>query len=204
MPEALRFTSNARYGLALVGVMFATYLNISADFATYIQGTAYAGSVGGDLSALAVVQFLMIVVLYVGSFAIFPASGERRLAAVTLASVVLALWATLSIERGVGSIRDPVDFWSFVLNQGFISLLVSVGGWLILHKRHPLSIVVLAVVVIPPFVSKSLTESAVTSGAYTLVLESVVFVAAVAAAWLGVLIDRLLRRVRMSTPSLPK
>jgi hypothetical protein len=194
MPEPLRFTPNARYGLALMGVVFATYLNISTDFTTYIQGTNYAGSVGGDFSALTVVQFAMIVVLYVVSFAIFPVSGERRLAAITLACVVLFLWATLGIERGVGNVREPIDFWTFVLNQGFVALLVSVGGWFILHKRHWLSAVVLAVILVPPFVSKSLIQSAVTTGSYTLVLETVVFVAAVAAAWLGWLIDRIVRR----------
>jgi hypothetical protein len=196
MAEPLRFTPNTRYGLALVGVIFATYLNIAADFSTYIQGTNYEGSVGADSSALTIVQFGLIVTLYVVSFAIFPASADRRLAAVTLACVVLFLWATLGIERGVGNVREPAALWTFVLNQGFVSLLVSVGGWFILHRRHPISVVVLAVILIPPFVSRRLTEAAVTSGSYQLVLEAVVFAAAVAAAWLGVLIDRIARRTR--------
>jgi hypothetical protein len=196
MVEPLLAGPGARYGLALVGVIFATYLNISTDFSTYIEGDAYAGSVGSDLSALVVVQFVMIVLLYVGSFAIFPVSPARRLAAVTLACVVLFLWATLGIERGVGNVGEPVVLWSFVLNQGLVSLLVSVGGWFILNRSSALSAIVLVVVFVPPFVSDKLIHSAVTSGSYTLALESVVFAAAIAAAWLGALIDRASRRFR--------
>ena len=55
--------------------------------------------------------------------------------------------AAVGIERGVGNIVDPVEFWTFVTGQGFIALVVGLGGWLIVRERHPLAFVVLLVAV---------------------------------------------------------
>jgi hypothetical protein len=123
-----------------------------------------------------------------------PAGGARRLGAVTLACVVLLLWATVGIERGIGNIVDPVAFWTFVVNQGLITLVVSLGGWLLVRGRHPLAFVVLLLALVPPIISRFLVDAAVTSGVYTLVTEAVVIVLGIGGAWLAVLIDRWMRR----------
>lgn len=181
-----------RYGIALGTVVFATYLNIATDFTGYLQSTAITSSAA--VSLLGLLQFLLILALYVAAIVIMPASSDRRLAAVTLVCVVLLLWAALGIERNVGNIGPPVAVWSFLLNQGFITLLVSLGGWLIIRGRHPLSFIVLALAVVPPVVSRALNDSAVTSGAYTLVLEGVIVLGGVAGGGIAWAIDVVVRR----------
>ncbi|SFR94611.1 hypothetical protein SAMN04487846_0988 [Microbacterium sp. cf046] len=192
IPE-VRFDRNARYGAAMVGVMFAAFLNIATDFSAFIQAANYAGALGTDVPAVDFVQFVVLLGLYIASFILMPASGARRLGAVTLASVVLLLWATVGIERGIGNITEPIAFWTFVVNQGMITLVVALGGWLIVRGRHPLCFVVLLLALIPPIVSRILVDVSATSGAYTLVTEAMVVVFGLGGAWLAALIDHLVR-----------
>ncbi|MGK9147959.1 hypothetical protein KXS11_10070 [Plantibacter flavus] len=194
MADRLRFDTGARYGAALVGVLFAGYLNIATDFSAFIQASNYAGSLGTDVPLVNVVQFLTIVGLYVASFSIMPVDGARRVAAVTLACTVLFTWATLGIERGTGSIVHPVEFWQFVLNQGFITLVVGLGGWFIVRGRR-FGWIAFLVVFVPPIVGSALDIAAVTSGTYTLLIEGTVVVCGLAAAWLGALVDGAVARL---------
>ena len=184
------FDTGTRYGIALVGVLFAAYLNVATGFTTFLQAVDYGGTLGSDQSIVNAVQFLTILGLYVAAFAIAPAPGSRRLAAITLACVVLFLWATFGIERSIGNISEPVGFWLFVLNQGFITLVVSLGGWLLVRQRHPLAFVVLVVAVVPPIVAGVLRNASVTSGAYQLVIEAIVVLGGIGAAWAAWAIDR--------------
>ena len=184
-----------RYGLGLGLVVMATYLTIATDFSGYLQQTSFAGS--ASVSLLGMLQFVLILVLFVAAMAVMPVSGDRRVAAVTYVSVLLLLWATFGIERSVGNIREPVQFWFFVLDQGFVTMVVALGGWLIVRGRHPLSAVVLALAIIPPIVARSLVDASVTSGAYALALEAIVVLGSVAGGMLAWLIDAAVRgRVR--------
>lgn len=194
MTLGVRFNRNARYGAAMVGVMFASYLNIATDFSAFIQAANYAGALGTDVPAVDFVQFVLIVGIYLASFIIVPASGTRRLVAVTLTCVVLFLWATIGIERGVGNITEPVEFWSFIVNQGWVTLIVGLGGWLIVRGRHPVAFAVLLLALVPPVISRILVDVSVTSGVYELVTQAMVIVFGIGGAWLAVLIDSLLRR----------
>jgi len=196
MTEPLRFDRSARYGAALVGTLFAGYLCIATSFDAFIQASNYAGALGTDVPLVDLVEFILILGLFIASFSIMPGSPARRIGAVTLACVVLLLWATVGIERGIGNITDPVWLWTFVLNQGFITLIVSLGGWLLVRGRHPLTFVVLLLALVPPFVSQALVNANVTSGSYTLVTEGMVVVFGVGGAWLAVLIERQLGRRR--------
>lgn len=189
MAEPLRFDRNARYGAALVGTLFASYLCVSTDFSAFVEAANYAGTLGTDQPLVDFFEFVLMLGLFVASFVIAPTSGYRRLAAVTLASVVLLLWATVGIERGVGNIVEPVAFWTFITGQGFITLVVGLGGWLIVRERHPLAFVVLGLAVIPPIVSRMIVDASWTSGSYTLVLEGVVIALGIGGAWLAVAID---------------
>ncbi len=194
MTLGVRFDRNARYGAAIVGVMFAAYLNIATDFSAFIQAANYAGALGTDVPTVDFVQFVLIVGIYLATFIIVPASGTRRLGAVTLTCVVLFLWATIGIERGVGNITEPVEFWSFIVNQGWVTLIVALGGWLIVRGRHPVAFVVLLLALVPPVISRILVDVAVTSGIYALVTQAMVIVFGIGGAWLAVLIDSLVRR----------
>lgn len=190
------FDSGTRYGIALVGVLFAAYLNIATGFTTFLQAVDFGGTLGSDDSIVNAVQFVTIVAIYVASFAIAPAPGSRRLAAVTLACVVLFLWATLGIERSIGNVTEPVDLWLFVLNQGFVTLVVALGGWLLVRQRHPLAFVVLLVVIVPPIVAGVLRDASVTSGAYQLIIEGIVVLGGIGGAWAAWAIDRAVRARR--------
>lgn len=194
MADRIRFDRGARYGAALVGVLFAAYLNIATDFSAFIQASNYAGSLGTDVPLVNVVQFLTIMGLYVAAFVIMPVDGARRVAAVTLACTVLFTWATLGIERGTGSIVHPIAFWQFVLNQGFITLIVALGGWFIVRGRR-FGWIAFLVVLLPPIAGNALDIAAVTSGTYTLLIEGTVIASGVGAAWLGALIDRVADRL---------
>ena len=195
MAARVRFDRNARYGASMVGVLFAAYLNIVTNFDAFIQAENYAGVLGTDVPAVDVFEFLICLGLYVVSFSIFPTSGARRLGAVTLACVTLLLWATIGIERGVGNIVEPVGLWQFLTDQGMITLLVSLGGWLIVRGRTPGAFVVLLLILIPPGASKLLIESSVTSGAYALVTIGLVIILGLGGAWLAAALDN---RIRVS------
>ncbi len=193
MPITYPFDRGARYGAALVGTLFAGYLCIVTDFEAFIEASNYAGAIGTDVPLVDLVEFVLILALFVTSFAIMPASGARRLAAVTLACAVLLLWAAIGIERGIGNITAPVAFWSFVVDQGLITLIVALGGWLLVRGRHPLCSLVLLLALVPPLVSRALVNASVTSGAYALVIEALVVVLGVGGAWLAALVDRAVR-----------
>ncbi len=193
MAERFRLDSNGRYGVSLVGVLFGAYLTIATDFSAFIQASNYDGSLGTDVPLVNLVQFVTILGLYVASFAILPVDAARRVSAITLACTILFLWATLGIERGTGNIVQPVAFWDFVLNQGFITLVVALGGWFIVRGRR-WGWVVYPIAIAPPIVGHALDLAEVTSGSYTLVIEGVVVVGGIGAAWLAALIDRIAAR----------
>jgi hypothetical protein len=194
---------STRYGVALGMVVVATYLNIATDFTGYLNQTHYAGS--ASASVLGVLQFAMILVLYAVAFVVMPVDPGRRLAALTLSSVVLLLWATLGIERSIGNVAHPVQLWFVLLNQGFITLLVSLGGWLIVRERHPLAFVVVALAIVPPLVARALVDASVTTGSYALVLESVIAVGGLVGAALAWAIDAGARRIaRRGEPAPPR
>ncbi len=190
--DALR--TGTRYGVALGLVLAAGSLSITTDFTGFLQQTKFAGS--ASVSVLGVLQFLLILALYVAAMIVMPVSADRRLAAVTIVSVLLLLWATFGIERSVGNIREPVAFWFFVLDQGFVTLLVSLGGWLIVRGRPPLAFIVLLLAIIPPVIARALDDASVTSGAYALVMEGIVVLAGLAGGGIAWAIDAIVRRRR--------
>lgn len=196
MAMVLRFDRNARYGAAMVGVIFAGYVNIATDFSAFIQAANYAGVLGTDVPAVDLAEFLLCLSLYVVSFSVFPTSPARRLMAVTLACVVLLLWAAIGIERGVGNIVEPVELWLVLGDQGMVTLVVGLGGWLIVRERGPAGYVVLLGVLIPPALSRMLIDSSVTSGSFTLAKIGVVVVVGLGGAWLAAELDRLVDRRR--------
>ena len=193
MNSRFRFDRNARYGASMVTVLFAAYLTIATDFSAFIQASNYSGSLGTDVPLVNLVQFFTIMALYVVAFTILPVQGARRVAAVTWACSIMFLWATLSIERGTGNIVQPVWFWQFVLNQGFITLVVAIGGWFLVRGRR-WGWIAFAMVAVPPLVGHALDLAEVTSGSYTLVIEGTVVVGGIGAAWLGSAIDRAVAR----------
>ena len=203
MSPRLSFDRNARYGAAMVGVMFAAWLNIATDYSAFIEATNYAGSLGTDVPLVDFFDFVIVLGLYIASFAIMPAAGWRRLSAVTLACVVLLVWATIGIERGIGNIVEPAAFWTFVVDQGWITLIVALGGWLLVRGRHPLAFVVLLLAFVPPIVSRILVDASVTSGAYALVTEAMVVIFGIGGAWLAALIDHWARGRRVVAPVAP-
>ena len=197
MADGFRFDRNARYGAALVGVLFAAYLNIATDFSAFIQASNYDGSLGSDVPLVNFVQFFTIMGLYVVAIAILPVDASRRVSAITLVCTILFTWATLGIERGTGNIVQPVGFWQFVLNQGFVTLVVALGAWFIVRGRR-WGWIAYAIVVVPPLVGHALDLAEVTSGSYTLVIEGTVVVGGIGAAWLGWAIDRAVERALRS------
>lgn len=190
MAESFPFDRSARYGAALVTTLFAGYLCIASSFDAFIEASNYAGAIGTDVPLVDLVEFLLIVGLFVAAFTIMPASGARRLGAVTLACVVLLLWATIGIQRGVGNIRHPIEFWAFVTDQGLVALLVALGGWLLVRGRHPLCFAVLLLALISPVASSLMVGASVTSGAFALVSVGLVVVLGIGGAWLAVAVDR--------------
>ncbi|MCI1020417.1 hypothetical protein HWD99_17460 [Microbacterium sp. C5A9] len=190
MSRDLKFDANARYGAALVGVLFAGYLSVATDYSAFVQAANYAGVLGTDIPAVDLFEFLLTLGLFVTAFSMFPASAARRLSAVTLTCVVLFLWATIGIERGVGNVLEPVQLWVFVLDQGMITLLVALGGWLIVRERGYAAYAVLLLIVVPPIISRALIDSSVTSGAFTLAKIAAVIVLGIGGAWLAAMIDR--------------
>lgn len=189
MAPRIRFDRGARYGAALVGMLFASYLAIATDFSAILQSETYAGTIRNDVPFVNIFQFVLILVAMTTSLALLPTSGARRVGGITLVWVVLCLWATFGLERGVGNITEPVAFWAFVLNQGFVVLLVSVGGWVIARGRHPLSWIVAVVALVPPVVAPMLVQANFTTGGYALVIQGLVIALGLGAVWAAVWID---------------
>ncbi len=194
MAPRLRFDRGARYGAAIVGMLATTYLASATDFSAIVQSESYAGTIRTDVPLVNIVQFLLIVGGMVASLALLPTPGMRRVGGVTLVCVTLFLWATLGLERGVGNIHEPDGLWAFVLDQGFVTLLAAVGGWVIARGRHPLSWIVVIVAIVPPIVGPALIEADFTTGGYALVIQAIVVFGGLAAVWAAAWIDRLLER----------
>lgn len=190
MAPALRFDRSARYGAAIVAMLFATYLQTALDFSAIVQSESYAGTIRNDAPLVNIVQFVLVLGAMVAALVLLPTPGMRRLAGVTLVCVVLLLWATFGLERGDGTITRPVQLWDFVLNQGFVALLAGVGGWVIARGRHPLSWVVVVVAVIPPLVAPVLIEANFSTGGYALVMQAIVVAGGLGAVWTAAAIDR--------------
>lgn len=200
MAPRLRFDRRARYGAAIVGMLATTYLASATDFSAIVQSESYAGTIRNDTPLVNIVQFLLIVGGMVASLALLPTPGMRRVGGITLVCVALFLWATFGLERGVGNIHEPDALWAFVLDQGFVTLLAAVGGWVIARGRHPLSWIVVIVAIIPPIVGPMLVEANFTSGGYALVIQGIVVLGGLGAVWAAAGIDRLLER-RQATAS---
>lgn len=192
MRPNLRFDSGARYGAGVVAACFGGYLAAATDFSAIVQSANYAGTIRTDVPLVNVAQFVLILATFVFAFAILPTPPGRRVAAVTLAFVALCLWATFGLERGTGRITEPVAFWAFVLDQGFVALLVSVGGWVIARGRHPLSWIVVAVAIVPAIASPAMVAANFTSGGIALVTQGIIIVGGLAAVWAAAGIDRAL------------
>jgi len=201
MAPRLRFDRGARYGAAIVGMLATTYLASATDFSAIVQSESYAGTIRNDTPLVNIVQFLLIVGGMVASLALLPTSGMRRVGGITLVCVTLFLWATFGLERGVGNIHEPDALWAFVLDQGFVTLLAAVGGWVIARGRHPLSWIVVIVAIIPAIVGPMLVEANFTSGGYALVIQGIVVFGGLGAVWAAAGIDRLLERRRAGASS---
>ncbi|MCT9819404.1 hypothetical protein N3K63_03785 [Microbacterium sp. W1N] len=194
MAPTLPFDRSARYGAAVVAMLFATYLVTATDFSAIVQSETYAGTIRNDAPLVNLVQFVIILGAMVTALWLLPTSGTRRLAGVTLVCVVLFLWAALGLERGDGTLTQPPALWDFVLNQGFVALLASVGGWVIARGRHPLTWLVVAVAALPPLIAPILIQANFSSGGYALVMQGTVIVAGLAAVWGAALLDSVLVR----------
>lgn len=192
MATDLRFGRGARYGAAIALELFATYLATVTDFSAILQAESYSGSIRNDVPIVDAVQFVVIVGVMSAAVLLLPTSGARRVGALTLVCVTFFLWATFGLLRGAGHLIEPAGLWSFVLNQGFIALLASVGGWLIARGRHPLTWLLAAVAVVPAIVGPRLVEANVTSGGYALVMQGIVIVGGLGAVWAGAAVDRML------------
>jgi hypothetical protein len=203
MGTNLRFDRGARYGAGLVATCVGAYLGSATDFSAIVQSENYAGTIRTDIPLVNVAQFVLIVGVFWFAFAILPTPPARRVAAVTLASVVFFMWATLGLQRGAGQISEPVGLWSFILDQGFVTLLVTVGGWAVARDRHPLSWLAGLVCIAPPIVAPLLVAANFTTGGTTLVMQSLVIAGGVGGAWLAAAIDRPLSRLTRTFPPAP-
>ncbi|MET0734258.1 MAG: hypothetical protein ABWY55_01235 [Microbacterium sp.] len=206
MAPILRFDRGARYGAAIVAVCFGGYLSIATNFSAIVQDENYTGTIRTDVPLLNITQFCIVLGALVFGLGVLPTAPASRVGGVTLASVVLLLWATFGLEQGAGNITHPVAFWDFVLDQGFMTLVAAVGGWVIARGRHPLTWLVVIVAVVPAIISPILEEHNFTTGAYSLVTQGIVVVCGVGAVWLAALFDRLLedrRRSRTAAATAP-
>ena len=202
MAPELRFDRGARYGAAVVGMAAATYLAAVTDFSGIVQSETYAGTIRNDAPVVNIVQFVVIVGGMATSLLLLPTSWTRRVWGVTVVVMSMCLWATLGLERGAGLIREPVDFWAFVLNQGFVTLIAAVGGWLVARGRHPLTFVLVIVAIVPPLVAPVLVADNFSTGGYALVIQGLVILLGLGAVWAAVGVDRLLdRRADAATPA---
>lgn len=208
MAPTLPFDRTARYGAAIVCMIFGVYLGTATDFSAIVQSATYAGTIHTDVPLLNVVQFILVLAAMLTAVVLLPTSGWRRLAAFTLVCVVLFLWATFGLQRGAGNLIHPVAFWRFVLDQGFIMLVAAIGGWVIARGRHPLSWIVVILAVIPAILTPIMMDNSFPTGALALVSQAAVAVGGLGAVWLAVWLDRMWARrekgadAAASTPSL--
>jgi hypothetical protein len=172
---------------------------VSSDFSAISQQAEYAGVLGTDVPLLNVVQFLTVVALFVTGFVLVPAAWPRKVAAVTLACTSIFLWAAFGIYRGQGVLPDPTEIWEILLNQVGVALFVALGGWFLARGMHPLGFVVLISLCIPAIVFRLLADSAVPSGAVTLILQVTAVILGIGNLLLARAIDRMLGR-RKKTP----
>lgn len=192
MAPVLSFDRSARYGAAIVCMLFGAYLGVATDFSAIVQSESYAGAIRTDAPLLNVVQFLLVLAAMLVAVVLLPTSGWRRLGAFTLVSVVLLLWVTFGLQHAAGNIVHPVTFWRLVLDQGLIVVVASVGGWLLARGRHPLTLFVLVLALIPAFISPVLADNSFPSGAIALISQAMVALVGLGAVWLAVWIDRFL------------
>lgn len=190
MAPVLPFDRSARYGAAIVSMLAGAYLGVATDFSAIVQSEVYAGTIRTDAPLVNVVQFVLVLGCMLAAVVLLPTSGWRRLGAVTLVSVVLLLWVTFGLQHAAGNLAHPVAFWRFVLDQGGVTLVAAVGGWLIARGRHPLSWLVVLLAVIPALITPLLVENSFPSGAMALISQATVAVVGLAAVWLAVSIDR--------------
>src|SRR6185312_1388578 len=138
MAAPLRFDRSARHGAALVGIVFAAYLTIASDFSTLVQAANYAGTIPNDVPLVEFVQFLTLLAVWLVSLALVATTPMRRAVTLTLVPLVLLGWAFLGIEQSSGVLPlGDATLWAVLLDQGFVTLIVGLGGWLIARGLHP-------------------------------------------------------------------
>lgn len=196
MAPVLAFDRSARYGAAIVCMLAGAYLGVAADFSAIARAEAYAGTIRSDAPLVGVVQFLLVLGAMNAAVVLLPTSPWRRLGAVTVVSVVLLLWATFGMQHAAGRLGAADGVWRFLLDQGLIVLVASVGGWVIARGRHPATWVVVVVAAAPAVVSPILADDEFPSGAVTLIVQGTVLVAGLGAVWLAAALDRRLASPR--------
>ncbi len=201
MAPVIAFDRTARYGAALVCMLAGAYLAVATDFSAIVQSEVYAGTIRTDAPIVNVVQFVLVLGAMLTAIVLLPTSGWRRLGAFTLVSVVLLMWVTFGLQHAAGNLVHPVTFWRFILDQGSVALLASVGGWLIARGRHPLSWSVVVLAVIPALITPLLVENSFPSGAIALISQATVAIVGLGAVWLAVVIDKAMGRRRDAHPS---
>lgn len=190
MPPRLAFDRSARYGAAIVAMLVGAYLGVATDFSAIVQSEVYAGTIRTDAPLVSVVQFLLVLGSMLAAVVLLPTSPWRRLGAFTLVSVVLLLWVTFGLQHAAGNVVHPVTFWRFVLDQGLIVVLASVGGWVIARGRTPRAWMVVVLAIVPALITPLLVDDSFPSGAIALISQAAVAVSGLAAVWLAVWIDR--------------
>lgn len=194
MALALPFDRTARYGAAIVCMLFGAYLGVATDFSAIVQSESYAGTIRTDAPLLNLIQFLLVLAAMLASVLLLPTSGWRRLGAVTLVCVVLFMWAALGLQHAGGIIVHPTAFWRFILDQGLVVLLASVGGWVIARGRHPLTWVVVVLAAVPAVITPILVENSFPSGAIAIISQAAVAVCGLGAVWIAVWLDGVIAR----------
>lgn len=194
MSPSLTFDRSARYGAAIVAMLVGGYLGVATDFSAIVQSEVYAGTIGSDAPIVSVVQFVLVLGAMLSAVVLLPTSPWRRLGAFTLVSVVLLLWATFGLQHAAGNVVHPVTFWRFVLDQGFIVLVASVGGWVVARGRSPWSWSVVVLAIVPALITPLLVENSFPSGAIALISQATVAVVGLGAVWIAVWLDNRIAR----------
>jgi len=197
MDEPVKFDRGVRYGASVTAMVYSTYLACSTDFSAVIRSENYVGAISSDIPLLNALQFLAVVAGMVLALAILPTNGYRRLGGITLVCVTLFMWATFNLLRGAGVVTEPVGFWSFVLDQGFATLLAAVGGWLIARGRRAITWLFALVCVVPSLLAIALDDVNITTGVYALIVQLTVAICGLAAVWAAAWVDA---RISSSRP----